>query len=146
MVTGGGWIMSPAGAYTPDPSLSGKATFGFVSRYKKGADVPTGNTQFNFQVADLNFHADSYDWMLIAHHKAMFKGTGTINGTGDYGFMLSAIDEKLTPSTDVDKFRIKIWDKDDGDAVVYDNNIGEDENADPTTGIAGGQIVIHKGK
>ena len=146
MVTGGGWIMSPAGAYTPDPSLSGKATFGFVSRYKKGADVPTGNTQFNFQVADLNFHADSYDWMLIAHHKAMFKGTGTINGTGDYGFMLSAIDEKLTPSTDVDKFRIKIWDKDDGDAVVYDNNIGEDENADPATGIAGGQIVIHKGK
>ncbi len=36
-VTGGGWIDSPAGACQPDPNLSGKATFGFVSRYKKKA-------------------------------------------------------------------------------------------------------------
>lgn len=32
----------------------------------------------------------------------MYKGTGTINGEGNYGFMLTAIDEALTPSTDVD--------------------------------------------
>ena len=31
-VTGGGWIDSPAGAYTADPSLTGKANFGFVSK------------------------------------------------------------------------------------------------------------------
>ena len=60
--------------------------------------------------------------------------------------MVSAIDEKLTPSTDVDLFRIKIWDKDNGDAVVYDNQRGADEDADPTTAIQGGNIVIHKGK
>ena len=41
-VTGGGWITSPAGAYAADPALTGKATFGFVSKYKKGATVPTG--------------------------------------------------------------------------------------------------------
>jgi PKD repeat protein len=145
-VTGGGWIDSPAGAYTPDPSLTGKATFGFVSKYKKGAVTPTGVTEFHFKVADLNFHSDSYDWLVIAGHKAIYKGTGTIDGDGDYGFMLSAIDEKLTPRTDVDMFRIKIWDKDDGDAVVYDNNIGNDDDADLTTEIAGGQIVIHKAK
>ncbi len=50
-VTGGGWIDSPAGAYMADPSLSGKATFGFVSKYKKGASVPTGNTEFQFNLA-----------------------------------------------------------------------------------------------
>ena len=40
-VTGGGWINSPTGAYRPDPTLTGKANFGFVSKYKKGATVPT---------------------------------------------------------------------------------------------------------
>ena len=43
-VTGGGWIDSPIGAYVPDASLSGKASFGFVSRYAKGQTTPSGNT------------------------------------------------------------------------------------------------------
>jgi len=145
-VTGGGWINSPAGAYVPDLSLAGRATFGFVSKYKRGASTPTGNTEFQFHAGDMNFHSDSYDWLVIAGHKAMYKGTGTINGVGNYGFMLSAIDEKLTPSTDVDLFRIKIWDKDAGDAVVYENQIYDADDADPTTAIGGGSIVIHKAK
>jgi hypothetical protein len=145
-VTGGGWINSPIGAYTLDPSLTGKANFGFVSKYKKGAAAPTGETEFQFKVADLNFHSDTYDWLVIAGSKAMYKGTGTINGSGNYGFMLFAIDEKLTPSTDVDLFRIKIWDKDSDDIVVYDNEIGEVDDNDPTTAIGGGSIVIHKPK
>src|SRR5688500_20078408 len=40
-VTGGGWIMSPAGAYqlTPGCAIStGKANFGFVSRYKRSEE------------------------------------------------------------------------------------------------------------
>jgi hypothetical protein len=32
-VTGGGWIDSPPGAYVPDPTLVGKANFGFNSKY-----------------------------------------------------------------------------------------------------------------
>jgi hypothetical protein len=144
-VTGGGWINSPEGAYTPDSSLTGKANFGFVSKYKKGADVPIGHTEFQFKVADLNFHSDTYKWLVVAGPKAMYKGTGTINGEGNYGFMLSAIDEELTPSTDVDMFRIKIWDKDEGDAVVYDNQIDDADDVDLTTAIGGGSIKIHKG-
>ena len=143
-VTGGGWIDSPAGAYVADPSLTGTANFGFVSKYKKGAMAPTGQTEFQFQAGDLNFHSSSYDWLVIANHKAIYKGTGTINGDGNYGFMLFAIDEKLTPSTDVDMFRIKIWDINNNDAVVYDNEMGEAEDAPPTTAIIGGNIVIHK--
>ena len=144
-VTGGGWIDSPAGAFAQDLSLEGKASFGFVSKYKKGQSTPTGNTEFKFKAGNLNFHSDSYEWLVIAGHKAMYKGTGTVNGVGNYGFMLSAIDEKLTPNTDVDMFRIKIWDK-STDTVIYDNQIGDEDNDDPTTEIAGGQIVIHKKK
>jgi len=138
-VTGGGWVWSPGGAYTPNLSLTGKATFGFVSKYKHGATVPTGNTEFQFKVADLNFKSTSYDWLVIAGSKAKYKGTGSINGTGEYGFMLSAIDG--TP----DKFRIKIWDKETGD-VVYDNQLGAADDADLVTVIEGGSIVIHKEK
>jgi hypothetical protein len=145
-ITGGGWINSPVGAYVSEPELTGKANFGFVSKYKKGATVPTGNTEFQFKAGDLNFRSDSYDWLVVAGAKAMFKGVGTINGSGNYGFMLSAIDAAQTPSTDTDLFRIKIWDKGNGDAVVYDNQLGAGDDTDPTTAIGGGNIIVHKAK
>ena len=143
-VTGGGWINSPEGAFTPLPSLTGKATFGFVSKYKKGQSTPSGNTEFQFHAAGMNFHSDSYDWLICSGAKAKFKGNGTINNDGNYGFMIMAIDEDLTPSTDVDLFRIKIWDKDNDDEVIYDNQLGEDENSELITELGGGQIKIHK--
>jgi PKD repeat protein len=145
-VTGGGWIDSPAGAYIANPSLTGKATFGFVSKYQKGASEPDGKTQFQFHAGDLNFHSDSYEWLVVAGHKAQYKGTGTINGVGNYGFLLSAIDADLTPSTEVDRFRIKIWDRNAEDAIVYDNQMGDSDDADASTAIGGGSIVIHKAK
>jgi hypothetical protein len=123
--------------------LTGKANFGFVSKYQQGAQTPTGNTQFRFKTGDLNFHSDSYEWLVVAVYRAQYKGVGTINGSGNYGFKLFAIDANLTPSTSIDLFRIKIWDKDNGDAVVYDNEVGSDEDADPTTEIGGGSIMIH---
>jgi hypothetical protein len=97
-------------------------------------------------MADLNFHSDTYQWLVVAGPKAQFKGTGTIHGAGNYGFMLIAIDAALTPSTEVDKFRIKIWDRDNGEAIVYDNQMDAPDDADPTTVIGGGSIVIHKAK
>ena len=60
--------------------------------------------------------------------------------------MISAIDANLTPSTDIDLFRIKIWDIDNDDAVNYDNLLGEEEDADPTTALRKGSIVIHSAK
>ncbi|MGH3650272.1 MAG: hypothetical protein ACRDU9_06130, partial [Acidimicrobiia bacterium] len=146
-VTGGGWIDSPAGAYVADPSLTGNATFGFVSRYRKGASVPVGKTEFQFQAADLGFKSTEYEWLVISgHHRAQYKGSGTINGGGYYRFILTAIDADQTSSTDTDLFRIKIWWEDEaGEHVVYDNELGADGDADPTTAIAGGSIVIHTG-
>ncbi|HET6967076.1 MAG TPA: PKD domain-containing protein, partial [Ornithinibacter sp.] len=105
-VTGGGWIDSPAGAYAADPSLTGRASFGFVSRYQKGATAPSGETQFNFKVAGLSFHSTSYDFLVVSGSRAMYKGTGTVNGRGDYGFMLSAVDGQVAGGGGVDRFRI----------------------------------------
>jgi hypothetical protein len=141
-VTGDGWITSPAGAYTTNPALTGKATFGFVSKYEKGAKVPTGQTEFQFQVANLNFHSASYDWLVVAGARAQYKGSGTINGIGDYGFMLTAIDGQINGGGGVDKFCIKIWDKATG-TIVYDNKMGKDDNGNDATELGGGSIVIH---
>ena len=142
-VTGGGWINSPAGVSTQFPEAVGKANFGFVSKYKKGATIPTGNTEFQFKAGDLHFNSYVYDWLVIAGSKAKFKGEGTINGTGTYGFMISAIDGDLKVIGGEDKFRIQIWDKLDGDAVVYDNQLGDADDVDPTMELGGGSIVIH---
>ena len=143
-VTGGGWIQSEAGDCQLDAcaTAQGKADFGFISKYKNGAQTPTGQTQFQFKAGHLNFHSDSYDWLVIAGARAQYKGSGTINGAGDYGFMLTAVDEKLTPSTSVDLFRIKIWDK-VSNALAYDNQLGKDEFGDDATALGGGSIVIH---
>jgi hypothetical protein len=142
-VTGGGWINSPAGAFPANPSLTGKANFGFVSKYAKGANVPTGNTEFDFKVANINFHSTSYDWLVVGGgSKAQYKGTGTINGADNYGFMLTAIDSQIKGHGASDTFRIKIWDKTTGN-TIYDNQLGASENADPSTTIAGGNIIIH---
>ena len=140
-VTGGGWIMSPAGAYRPDPTLTGRANFGFVSKYLQGATVPTGETEFQFQTANLTFHSGSYDWLVVSGKtKAQYKGSGTLNGVGGYGFLLTAYDGGNTG----DKFRIKIWQTATG-AVVYDNNYGAAADIDSASpiAIAGGSIVIH---
>lgn len=145
-VTGGGWITSPAGAYRPNLSLTGKASFGFVSKYKPGATTPTGNTEFQFQQAGFNFRSASYDWLVVAGARAQYKGVGTVNGSGNYGFLLTAIDGQITGGGGVDKFRIKIWNKNNGDAMVYDNQVSGDTSdaGTPNTALGGGSIIIHK--
>ena len=77
-VTGGGWIDSPEGAYKPDPNLIGKVNFGFVAKYKKNEPAPMGNTEFQFSAGSLNFHSESYDWLLVLGKGtvAKFKGRG----------------------------------------------------------------------
>jgi hypothetical protein len=140
-VTGGGWINSPAGAYADNPSLTGKANFGFVSKYKKGANVPTGNTEFQFKAGNLNFHSETYEWLVVSGARAQYKGTGTINGTGNYSFLLTAIDGQVKGGGGVDKFRIKIW---DNDGIVYDNKMNFPDTIDDATELGGGSIVIHK--
>ena len=139
-VTGGGWIDSPAGAYKADETLVGKATFGFVSKYQKGARVPTGTTAFEFDLAGLEFSSTSYEWLVVnqAATNAQFKGSGFINGAADpngnaYQFMLWAGDG--SPDT----FRMRIWWEDTaGEHDVYDNGTAQ--------AIAAGNIVVHAKK
>jgi hypothetical protein len=145
-VTGGGWFESPEGAYRVDPSLTGRAQFGFVARYRKGATVPEGHTEFHFTTAGLTFGSADYEWLVVSGSKATYKGTGRINGAGDYGFMLSVVDGDLLGAGG-DRIRLRLWDRISG-GLIYDNQVcgGADDDADACTVLGGGGIVIHDGK
>jgi uncharacterized repeat protein (TIGR03803 family) len=144
-VSGGGWILSPAGAYKPDPTVTGQASFGFVAKYQKGQTIPTGETEFQLHCASFNFQSTSYQWLVVSGAKAQFKGFGRINGAGAYGFLLTATDGQVSGGGGVDKFRIKIWDQASG-VICYDNVTGSPDDIDTANpqAIGGGSIVIHK--
>jgi hypothetical protein len=143
-VTGGGWFMAQPGSYAADPSLDGKSTFGFVSKYHKGANTPSGNTEFQFHANGFDFHSEAYEWLVVAGTKAQYKGTGRIKGrAGSYGFMVTAIDNGSGGSSDA--FRIRIWERTaSGDVVVFDNKMGADESGAASTTLSGGYISIKK--
>ena len=79
----------------------------------------------------------------MAGARAQFRGEGQINGSGTYGFLLTAIDGQVNGGGGVDRFRIKIWEIASG-AVVYDNQMGQDETGSAATALGGGSIQIHK--
>jgi PKD repeat protein len=145
-VIGAGAIDSPAGAYLPNTSLKGTGYFGFVSKYRQGISRPQGVTEFYYDLGSMNFYSDSYDWLVVTGARASFKGSGKINGKGDYGFLLTATDGALLPRTATDKsdkFRIRIWNKTPLKRV-YDNMLDAPDDADPTTKIKSGFIIIQK--
>lgn len=131
-VTGGGWIDSPAGAYVADPTVGGRANFGFVSKYKKGASVPTGNTTFRFRNASFSLKSDSYDWLIVTgSDQAKFKGWASVDGVPGYQFQIWAGDGRP------DTFRLKVWTSgsDGTEQVVYDNGSQQ---------LLGGSVTVHK--
>src|SRR5262249_35079170 len=116
-----------------------QANFGFNVRYQRGSTIPAGQLEFQFPAANLNFHATGFDWLVVNENQAQFQGSGTINGSGHYGFLVTVLDGGSGPK----KFRIKIWDKDHGNAVVYDTQMGAAVTALPTTLLGGGDITVH---
>jgi galactose oxidase-like protein len=137
-VTGGGNIQSPAGADLVNPSAAGLATFGFVSKYLPGASTPSGNLTFQFRAGNLNFKSTTMDWLVVTGQpRAIFQGTGTVNGTNTCKFQVDAWDNSFSASK-VDAFGIKI----------HSCGAGGDANGnrysiDPTP-LSGGSIIIHQ--
>jgi hypothetical protein len=143
VVTGGGSFDSPAGAVRARPSLTGRATFGFDSKYDgKTAQAPKGQVELSLPAAGLQFHGDRQDWLVVAGAKAQVHGTGSLNGAPGYGFLLTAADG--VRGGGADRFRIRIWNTTTG-ATVYDNRAGSSDDLDLANPqpIATGSIVFH---
>ena len=141
-VIGGGTVNMPVGAFPASPSKTGQANFGFVAKYLKGRSVPDGQTLFHFHAAGFKFHSDDLDWLAISGTKAQYKGTGTVNRQGGYGFMITATDGRAPGADEDDRLRIKVWDKATGE-VVLDNQMGSPDDTAASTAVTCGAIVIH---
>ncbi|MGZ6955337.1 MAG: PKD domain-containing protein [Acidimicrobiia bacterium] len=167
-VTGGGWIVSPASAYTPnngtDPGYVGRGEFGFVARKRASDPAPTGETEFELRLRQtksrsghededcrrddgwskspsFDFHSTSYTSLTVTGTtQAVYRGLGKVNGVSGYEFLVSVVDGRNTHTAD--KFRIKIWKTSTGE-VLYDNQPGAADNALATSAVSGGSIVIH---
>lgn len=113
---GTGALGSPAGAYPAKPALTGKAAFSFAAAYLPGASAPVGEASFDFGPARLKFRSASSDWLVITGSRAVYQGSGTVDGKSGYGFRITATDAP-------DTFHLRIWKKSGGE-VVYDNVTG----------------------
>ena len=147
-VAGAGWVNSPAGAFVKGPSTTGRGYFAFAAAYiGKNPLTPTGLVAFQlktkglFYPAVLSFTSAQFEELVVSGSQATLKGTGTVDGSGSYGFLLSVIDGQglLTGN----KLRLKVWDENHNNAVVYDNQMGTGDNASPT-GAVTGLIAVSK--
>jgi len=129
--TGGGWFNSQPGAFMPDPEITGKTKFSFVAKYLKKGGILHGNFQLHLAAAGLKYKSRDLVWLITPKtNMAIFSGSGTINGEGNYQFLAWAADGEP------DTLRIKIWQEFDGvEVVIYDNGFDQEIQ---------GNIVIHK--
>ncbi len=143
-----GSINSPVGAYPAFPTVAGKGLFALFAK-NNTSGPPFGGTDFvlyngfgDHDCDDVDkkwgggfwFHSNSYDSLTFTGLKVVYKGHGTINGAGNDSFQVSLI------SGIPGKFRLKIWNS--SNVVVYDNQMGSPDTADPTMSLSGGFIIV----
>jgi hypothetical protein len=147
LVLGGGWIESGQHANMQYMQHEEKGYFGFVALYPSGSTDVWGKTVLVLRKNKMKFESSSQDPMrlIVYGDKANYTGKGSINGKGDYSFLVAAVDGRLSESTSTDKLRLKIWETSSGE-VVYDNQAGGCDCQIPKTGIGQGEILIYKGE
>ncbi len=138
-LTVGGQYISQPGWDLQNLSATGRVRLGVNAKYVAGDTVPTGQTKVNFNAGNLSLTSTSYNWLVVLGAKAFLEGNGTINGLGNYNFLISAIDGSQTGSQDFTRVRIT----DSSNNVVYDSQPGAEEGADPITPLTIGSIKIH---
>lgn len=96
-------------------------------------------TQFAVRAVNLNFASTvtTTYFLDLSKGKSTLRGVGTVNGVGGYAFLVTTIDGQAPGGGGVDKARIKIWNQATG-GVVYDDQPGAGDNADPTAAVSGG--------
>ncbi|HEY6626169.1 MAG TPA: 5'-nucleotidase C-terminal domain-containing protein, partial [Ignavibacteriaceae bacterium] len=112
-----GWFNSEAGAYLLDPTISGVLSFNMSLHNVKHPNSAKGVVKIKFPEANINLTGNALECLLIEDNVITIRGEGKNKGKGNYGFLVSAIDA----GSSGDQIKITIWDKLDGDRVIYDN-------------------------
>ncbi len=132
LFTGNRIFSSPVGAYLQNPNLTGQVQFGVTSKYQDTSLI--GKVSMNFKAANLEFDSTSLTVLVTSDGQATLRGTGTINGSGNYNFLVTGLDG----TQDAIRFQIK----DQSETVIYDSQLGSPDTSTPTTSVTG-QVIIH---
>ncbi len=134
LFTAGQRFSSPAGAYPQNQNLTGTVKFGLSYKYQ--GTMPVGVRQFtmNFNAANLTFNATSISSLVVANSMATLTGSGTINGSGNYNFLVTGVNGG--------GIRIQITDPSNNNNVIYDTQPGAAATATPTTSV-NGNVIAH---
>ncbi len=132
LFTGAALYTSPVGADSNDLSATGKVHFGITSKYGTN-NQPTGNVNMNFKAGNIDFKANSITILVINNGQATLRGTGTVNGTGNYTFLVTGNDSQNT---------IRFQIKDQTNTIIYDTQPGAADTAAPTTSVIG-NVIVH---
>ncbi len=134
-------------AQTTKPLVMGMINFDFSSRpaTARSSKVENkaenkGENLVNFILGNLEFSALNYDFRSLSGVRTQFKGYGKLNNETGYKYLLTVIDGQAPKGGGVDKFRLKIWNDKTGE-VVFDNQVGDDDDADPTTPVGDGKSI-----
>ena len=130
-------------AQTTKPLIMGMINFDFSSKPATARSTKAenkGENLVNFILGNLEFSALNYDFRELSGVRTQFKGYGKVNNETGYKYLLTVIDGQAPKGGGVDKFRIKIWNDKTGE-VIFDNQLGDDDDADPTTPVGDGKSI-----
>ncbi|WP_076665764.1 PQQ-binding-like beta-propeller repeat protein [Pontibacter indicus] len=99
-----------------------EAEFSFFVRYQnKHATRPQGTVQLTVNKQKFS-QSGALDWLVITGNQAIWKGTARLQGIGRFGYIVSVRDAGGKGKNDPnDQLRIRIWDMDRGNDLVFDN-------------------------
>jgi uncharacterized delta-60 repeat protein len=137
-ITGSGVLSGPLFALAVAMAPAGRIRFQLAAKYAGNRAIPLGKAVFRFDSAHRVFQSAALDWLVIKGRTAWYQGSGTIQGTGSYCFLVAA----RSGGSGAGKIRIRIWDKTSG-TVLYDSQPGAPWSAPPVTPIRGGRIALH---
>ncbi|MFO7525428.1 MAG: 5'-nucleotidase C-terminal domain-containing protein, partial [Ignavibacteriaceae bacterium] len=112
-----GCILSEAGAFLSDQNISGILSFKMNLHNVNEPTGAAGVVKVKFTDAGISLTGNDVEFLLIEDNTITIRGEGKNTGKGKYGFLITAIDAGVTG----DLIKITIWDKQDGDRVIYDN-------------------------
>ena len=112
-----GWFNSEPGSYIADPTITGPLNFNMNLHNIKHPNSAQGVVKIKFPAANINLTGNELECLLIEDNVITIRGEGKNTGKGKYGFLVSAVDA----GNSGDLIKITIWDKLDGDKIIYDN-------------------------
>lgn len=139
-VLGAGHFVSAPGALKSRPDLAGRAEIAFVVRHDERGETPYGALAFRLRAAELVFRATDFATLNLSDNRALFTGTGAVNGAEGYPFSL----ELLGAASAQDKARVRLLITAPDGSVHYDNQPAAGSEAGDPVGVAltGGTVQI----